>query len=858
MRQTVESTAAEPQWPPRSPHEALLGTPGGRERLRRLAERGSPSPSPTKLRASRNTGSIRTRDTDFEDEIGDLDDDDDEETLQLKLQEIQARLKLKKLQKTQRRADASSDLENESVPRAKSATGSHRFEGSQRPQPQTQPPIEVPASPVRRTQATNENIQRSPSRVLLGIDKGLKGKDVSLKRAPSSRRPPDTRVGLELEGSRTPSSGRASSSQENHRPLSFSERLASARSEEISRKDKQERIQKLRSTAFGVGQNETEEYRAKAVELPNVPMKAPSYSRDEILGVGNKPKTGGYLQRSKTAPDVRHRPMSQEPSSEADNPFHSQSLDGDMNGQKEGGEGEASFEPYSGLHLSKRILPHNVVTRQIAGKKTYLVQDLLRQVKAPDFSLPDVESDIVVFAIVAEKSEPQFHKPVADSEGKKKVNQPSERSKFMVVTLADLEYEIGLYLFSTGFTRFYKLPIGTVVAILNPEIMPPPRGREDTGKFSLVINSDGDTILEIGNARDMGWCESVRRDGKRCNSWVNTRKTKHCEFHTNEALRRARTARNEVNQLSFGFGSKYKKSKVIVDLEPGSREHRLYNGKPPLEGHYDAETQSRYFIAGSGGANHASSASLIDGGMADRAEREEGLKRRIAAKEKEREIARKLGEMGGGAGREYMRRGGGGGGGGGGDRIPASSSASSMSSLRPHEPPPPPPSSQQRALDAKAALGLLSRPRDAQVHLSPVKRKRSESAQSGSTATSAAGGRTGGFGWGGNLKDKLARMKDGESLRPSSAASRVATTTATGGADVGGQPVRKKTRFVTEKGIREAGRESLGGAELPPPPGGGSGGSDSAEEKKRKRSMMAARAVALDDDDDDEDLLVIV
>ena len=42
------------------------------------------------------------------------------------------------------------------------------------------------------------------------------------------------------------------------------------------------------------------------------------------------------------------------------------------------------------------------------------------------------------------------------------------------------------------------------------------------------------------------------------------------------------------------------------------------------------------------------------------------------------------------------------------------------------------------------------------------------------------------------------------------------------------QPVRKKTRFVTEKGIREAGRESLGG------------------------EVAKIAATHLDDDDDDD------
>lgn len=40
-------------------------------------------------------------------------------------------------------------------------------------------------------------------------------------------------------------------------------------------------------------------------------------------------------------------------------------------------------------------------------------------------------------------------------------------------------------------------------------------------------------------------------------------------------------------------------------------------------------------------------------------------------------------------------------------------------------------------------------------------------------------------------------MKDGEKLRSSQG-------------ENSGAPLRKKTRFVTEKGIREAGRESLG------------------------------------------------
>ncbi len=62
---------------------------------------------------------------------------------------------------------------------------------------------------------------------------------------------------------------------ENPRPLSFNERLASARAEEVSKQEKKERIQKIRTTAFAVGREEMEGYKAKAVDILDIPTKGP-------------------------------------------------------------------------------------------------------------------------------------------------------------------------------------------------------------------------------------------------------------------------------------------------------------------------------------------------------------------------------------------------------------------------------------------------------------------------------------------------------------------------------------------------------------------------------------------------------
>ncbi|KAL7928535.1 hypothetical protein V8C35DRAFT_317984 [Trichoderma chlorosporum] len=776
----------EASWPPRSPHEALMSTPKGRERYREMMNQTSPSPSPSKN--SRALASVMARSGALQEQMDDDDEDDDEETLQLKLQEIQARLKLKRLQKAKESAAQGRAVRHSRSNSAASIMQPQRAVRATTPmsdntKPSSQSMVQVPVSPIRKAQPPSD--PKSPSRVLLGIDKGLRAKDVSLKRAPSFRKTASgdgaaQRGYLQRSKATSPSGTR---SPEGFRSLSFNERLAAARSEEISRAEKQERISKLRSSAFDIGKEEMEEYKKNAVDIPDEPLQAPSFSRDEVLG--KQKSVAPALQRTGTMSDLRS-------ASERDvTPTFTPAFRERQNSvatSDASTEEQGAFEPYSSMHLSKRILPHRVVARHVSGKKVFNVKDLLREVKAPDFALPEVEEDIVVFAIVAKKSEPRAHKPAAGKNGQK----AEDRGKYMVLTLVDLEYELDLFLFNSGFTRYWKLTEGTVVAILNPNVMPPPPGRQDTGRFSLVINSDEDTILEIGSARDLGFCQSIKKDGDMCRSWVNKKRTQFCEFHSNEAIRKQRQTRMEVNSSGFGGGARFK----------GKNSAEAYAPDKKKPNNYDWETKTHWYVA----KGHTA-ADLIDGkdrDPSDRKDKADFLRRTMEAKEKEREMMKKLGQVGNAAGKEYMQR--------SGARIDAGG--------------PTPPSSMGNTADPfsesskpdAVTLGLLDKARD--IHLSPVKRKRTGSSQAGSrtrsnsvNSSSTTYSRPSGLGWGGALKDKLSSMKDGEKLKPEQ------------------PPLRKKTRFVTEKGIREAGRESFG----------------NLAEKN-----LADRQVLLQDDDDDE------
>ncbi|KAK7992209.1 hypothetical protein PG988_001003 [Apiospora saccharicola] len=808
-----------PQWPPRSPHEALASTPGGRERMRRMAERSSPSPSPLKRArsmsalAARSAISQNNMDDDDDMDIDMDDEEDDEEMLQLKLQAIQAKLKLKALQRRQKqsvdlgksntaRPSPGSDILAAS--RAQSRAAMLREPPKLSSQPQAE--VQVPVSPVRR--APTAQSQRSPSRVLLGIDKGLKAKDVSLKRASSQRGPRDNDGPSSgyLQRSRTPAPN-----QDNliirDRPKSFSERLAEARNEEAAKKERQDRIRTVRNDTFQVKQEEVEQYKSQAVEIPEAPSEQGAYSREEILA-------GGRAKRSNTVPSLRK----------------SDNIDGEADSASS--DEAASFEPYSALHLAKRILPHSILARTLSGKKSYLIKDLLACVKAPNFELPDIEQDIVVLA------------PPGGSDLKEKKNRFADdddtRGKYMVIQLVDLTWQLDLFLFDSAFARYWKLSPGTLYYAA-------PKGREDTGRFSIVLNSDGDTVLEIGTARDLGYCKSVKKDGNLCNSWVNKKRTEFCEFHMNAALEKHRFHRQDINSAAgSGMGARPKNHREKWQND---------NSKKGNTSNYDRASGSQYYVS------HASAASLIDGehlafgGVADRAERKEALRRRLEHQEKERDIMKQLSNIGRGAGKEYMKM---------TDRT--NQLGSSVSSAGGGIAQDASSMSQAPTVDAKS-LGLLAaRGADAKkVHLSPVKRKRTLSSfnsisSTGSSSSSAKAAKTaaagqskseGALGWGTSLKDKLSNMKNGQRFDGAASTVPAASSSFSDGSSfqsssmltpaIKGKdgrekaevPARKKTRFVTEKGIREAGRESLGG--------------DFA------RNTM----VMLDDDEDDDELVVL-
>ncbi|KAI9825608.1 MAG: hypothetical protein M1832_000952 [Thelocarpon impressellum] len=780
-------------WPPRSPLEALLSSPSGRRRLRQLQDRTSPSPSTSRKGTLTPSSKHRAmRQLHGQDGLAEQDEEEDEETLQLQLEAIEAKLKLKKLRQAKAKGSASSDVENDGnrgVASRPLSTAATRAEKRQLPpsagrlqRARSQPDVKVPLSPPPRR--TVPEVPRSPGRVLLGIDKGLKGRDVSLRRPPTLRGSASTSHMIPRAPSpqKTTHASNYSSlriprpADDADRPKTFSERMADGRADERSRKEREEMMKKARSKGFGMDEGELERLKQASAasqageddpfmaEARNKSSEPREFSRDEVLRSYNRP--AGGTSRAMVKRGNSQRPESRSTIGSVSSAVSTIRSNGSTSSRSSSSTVEhrpppereqehkkadapSEFDAYSGQHLSKRILPHKLLTRTFTDKTTLLIPDLLKTVKSPNYDPPEIDTaDFVVLAIVASKSSPKAHKE------ERKASGESGRGKYMALTLTDLKWEVDLFLFDTAFDRWWKLTPGTVVAILNPAIMPPPHRLRDTGKFSLTLSSSDDTILEVGRARDLGFCASIKKDGRPCDSWIDARHTEHCAFHVDASLRKTKAGRMEVNTMTAPFGPGGAKGGSRAGMF-GPRSRGQNNGLRPEGAMHDRATQSQYFMApGSGSAARLLDAA-DDGGHTT--SKEERLRRRLAEREREREIARRLGETGNGTGSAYL-----------GAPFASASEAGVSDGAGGALPP----------VDAQS-LGLA---RSGEVvHLSPVKRKRG-----------GHGGAGEAVGWSGALRvgrDKEKEKKEAEEV----------------------EPARKKTRFVTERGIREAGRDSLGG-----------------------------------------------
>lgn len=124
---------------------------------------------------------------------------------------------------------------------------------------------------------------------------------------------------------------------------------------------------------------------------------------------------------------------------------------------------------------------------------------------------------------------------------------PSTGRAYSIFQLGDLSTgpAVSVFLFGDAYSKHtgngsYAGKVGSVVAILSPNILPPKRGGATS--VSLSVNS-ADQIVHVGTAQDYGVCSGmirVRREGRfvdtRCIKFIDKRCGPFCQAHKRQGL----------------------------------------------------------------------------------------------------------------------------------------------------------------------------------------------------------------------------------------------------------------------------------------------------------------------------------
>ncbi|OWB62181.1 hypothetical protein B5S32_g3411 [[Candida] boidinii] len=222
-------------------------------------------------------------------------------------------------------------------------------------------------------------------------------------------------------------------------------------------------------------------------------------------------------------------------------------------------------DEFSGKYLSKRYISSDKLKSLIGDKKVMRLEELYAKVVPPKFETPRF-SNFIIVGIISGKSDVKIGK---------------NNTKSMRIYLTSFKSQITFTILDKAFEMYRKLRVGDVIAILNPSIF---RYVRDNNKpcFSLTASKALYYILEIGRARDFGLCQSVKRDGHKCNTPIDTSKSEYCDYHTEMSYNKAASKRLELSGTHRMFAP---------GASQGSASESMYlssdkkHGKEVLSGH---------------------------------------------------------------------------------------------------------------------------------------------------------------------------------------------------------------------------------------------------------------------------------
>ncbi|KAK0167856.1 hypothetical protein PV327_001711 [Microctonus hyperodae] len=150
-------------------------------------------------------------------------------------------------------------------------------------------------------------------------------------------------------------------------------------------------------------------------------------------------------------------------------------------------------------------------------------------------------------------------------------------SQYCIWTISDLSEnvnKVSIFLFKNAYKLFWKTAEGSVVGILNPNIL---ESRNDNVQATLSVDV-AQKIMILGTSKDMGKCKSKKKNGDLCGNIVNINRCEYCIYHVkqeyNKASRRS-DLQTDVNNRRFGNNLSAKPNSSVPGIYSQGNHHNM-------------------------------------------------------------------------------------------------------------------------------------------------------------------------------------------------------------------------------------------------------------------------------------------
>ncbi|CAL8385368.1 unnamed protein product [Gadus morhua 'NCC'] len=193
---------------------------------------------------------------------------------------------------------------------------------------------------------------------------------------------------------------------------------------------------------------------------------------------------------------------------------------------------DVAVEKYSGLRLRNPLVSSCEMDRKMAERRLIRLSQLPQRIVQEKLE----DSDWVTFAVLINKATRQ-----AKGSG-------NTFSTWTLSDLHDLEVCVTLMLFGNEHKEHWKTEVGSVIGVLNPNLM---KQRDGYDGISLSVDNPQKVLL-MGTAQDYGTCKGMKKNGDPCSKIVNMYDCQFCQYHVTAAYKKMSSKRAELQSSYSG------------------------------------------------------------------------------------------------------------------------------------------------------------------------------------------------------------------------------------------------------------------------------------------------------------------